>query len=127
MNFYDVLEVHPKASADVLRAAYRALVKQVHPDVPGGDRKRFEEVEAAWRTLSDPAKRAAYDATLKPGAAPPFEPKGKTETTPDPAPADDLADDLVRAGFGLFAKRVGVAKAGAALDIVDALARLRGR
>ena len=48
------------ASAVELKAAYRSLVKQHHPDA-GGDEHRIRELNAAWEVLGDPHRRAEYD------------------------------------------------------------------
>lgn len=65
MNYYEILEISPKASEQVIRMAYRALVKQYHPDVFEGDKefaeKKTKELNEAFLVLSDPAKRAKYD------------------------------------------------------------------
>lgn len=60
MNYYDVLGVSRTATADEIKRAYRRLASQHHPD-KGGDTARFQEIEAAYRTLSDEQKRAEYD------------------------------------------------------------------
>jgi len=60
MNYYDVLGVSRTATADEIKRAYRKLASQHHPD-KGGDTKRFQEIEEAYRTLGDEAKRAQYD------------------------------------------------------------------
>ena len=59
-NYYDVLGVSRSATADEIKRAYRRLASQHHPD-KGGDTEKFQEIEAAYRTLSDPEKRAEYD------------------------------------------------------------------
>lgn len=69
---YDELGVAPTASAADIRAAYVALARRHHPDRMGAasERARSEaaarmaRVNAAWTVLSDPGKRAAYDAHL---------------------------------------------------------------
>lgn len=61
---YDVLGVPADASESDIRRAFRALAKELHPDVAGNDAartERFKEVAAAYDTLSDTDKRAAYD------------------------------------------------------------------
>jgi hypothetical protein len=60
---YEVLGVAPSATADQVRAAYRAAARDHHPDA-GGDAGRMQAVNAAWRVLGDPVRRAAYDREL---------------------------------------------------------------
>jgi hypothetical protein len=60
-DLYEVLQVHRRAEADVIRAAYRTLARKYHPDL-GGDQRRMTALNEAWAILSDPRLRAAYDA-----------------------------------------------------------------
>ena len=59
-DFYEVLQVHPSAEPEVIRAAYRILARKYHPD-HGGDPRRMMALNDAWDVLGDPARRAAYD------------------------------------------------------------------
>lgn len=59
-DYYATLGVTRTATADEIKRAYRRLASQHHPD-KGGDTKKFQEVEEAYRTLSDPQKRQQYD------------------------------------------------------------------
>ena len=62
-NLYDVLEVSRDATQDDIRKAYRRLAREHHPDVnrdPEAER-RFKEINLAYQTLSDPARRRQYD------------------------------------------------------------------
>jgi curved DNA-binding protein len=59
-NHYNTLGIERTATADEIKRAYRKLASQHHPD-KGGDKHRFQEVEEAYRTLSDPNKRQQYD------------------------------------------------------------------
>ncbi len=59
-DYYSTLGVDRSASADEIKRAYRKMAGQHHPD-RGGDTGRFQEIEEAYRTLSDPQKRTAYD------------------------------------------------------------------
>ena len=63
-NLYEVLQVSPEANTEVIRAAYRTLARSQHPDVnPDPDATRhMRRLNAAYHILSDPARRARYDA-----------------------------------------------------------------
>jgi DnaJ-class molecular chaperone len=66
-TFYETLEVSPRASQSVIRAAYRCLVQQVHPDKnPGSEvaARCMAEINRAYAVLSDVAKRQDYDRCL---------------------------------------------------------------
>jgi DnaJ-class molecular chaperone len=59
-NPYQTLGVDRNATADEIKRAYRKLASQHHPD-RGGDTQTFQGIQAAYDTLSDANKRAAYD------------------------------------------------------------------
>jgi curved DNA-binding protein CbpA len=59
---YTVLSVPATASADEIRAAYRALVKRHHPDAPSGSADLFRAVQAAYDVIGHADKRRKYDA-----------------------------------------------------------------
>ena len=66
-DHYATLGLHRRCTDDQIRAAYRILAKQHHPDVNGGSRDamaRTQELNAAYEILSDPDRRQAYDAEL---------------------------------------------------------------
>ncbi|WP_207478283.1 DnaJ C-terminal domain-containing protein [Arenibaculum pallidiluteum] len=61
---YLVLGLSRTASAEEIKAAYRRLAKQYHPDMNPGRadiEQRFKEISSAYNLLSDPDKRARYD------------------------------------------------------------------
>jgi DnaJ-class molecular chaperone len=63
-DYYAVLGVSVTAAPREIRRAYQGLARQYSPDVNFWDRdarKLFEEIEQAYRVLSDPAKRQMYD------------------------------------------------------------------
>ncbi len=64
-NYYRVLQVQPDAPLEVIRASYRALLKELklHPDL-GGDHWKAKILNEAYATLSDPNRRSAYDKKL---------------------------------------------------------------
>lgn len=62
---YEVLGVKKDASDKDIKAAYRKLAKELHPDLnPGKEdiEAKFKEVSGAYTLLSDPEKRKRYDA-----------------------------------------------------------------
>jgi DnaJ-class molecular chaperone len=59
-DYYSILGVAKDATADEIKKAYRKLASQHHPD-KGGDTARFQEIQTAYDTLSDPQKRAHHD------------------------------------------------------------------
>jgi curved DNA-binding protein CbpA len=64
MSPYELLEVSPKARDAVIRAAYRCLVQQCHPDRNQGDAAagaRLCLINQAYALLADPLRRARYD------------------------------------------------------------------
>ncbi len=63
IDFYEVLQISPAAEEETIRRIYRLLALRYHPDnIESGNTREFELVFSAYRTLSDPEKRAAFDA-----------------------------------------------------------------
>lgn len=63
-DYYKILGVERKASADEIKRAYRKLAMQHHPDRNPGDKaaeEKFKEINEAYQVLNDPEKRARYD------------------------------------------------------------------
>jgi DnaJ-class molecular chaperone len=63
-DHYKVLGVEKTASAEEIQKAYRDLARKYHPDLNPDDKsakKKFQEVQAAFDVLGDPAKRQRYD------------------------------------------------------------------
>lgn len=64
-DHYTVLDVSRDASPGQITSAYRRLVRLLHPDARPADpaaADRLADVLAAYDTLGDPGRRAAYDA-----------------------------------------------------------------
>lgn len=64
-DHYAVLKVPRDASAREISSAYHGLVRELHPDARPADptaAEQLADVLAAYRTLGDPRRRAAYDA-----------------------------------------------------------------
>lgn len=68
-SYYAILGIAPQADATSVRAAYKRLAMAYHPDHNPGNpeaEETFKKVNEAYQTLSDPIKRARYDAALFP-------------------------------------------------------------
>ena len=67
-DYYAVLGVDRRASAEEIKKAYRRLTLELHPDRRPGEpdaAERFRKINEAYDTLGDPAKRARYDTTSR--------------------------------------------------------------
>ncbi len=88
-SHYDVLGVPTTASASSIRESYRRLAREYHPDrafgsAAGGDKMPL--INEAYRVLSDPGRRAMYDAERR-GAPRPAAAGPTSEPSYDEAPA----------------------------------------
>jgi curved DNA-binding protein CbpA len=65
-NYYRILQVQPDAPAEIIRASYHALMRDLkrHPDL-GGSTVDASLLNEAYETLSDPVRRAAYDNEMR--------------------------------------------------------------
>lgn len=67
-NHYLLLGIPPDASQRQIKSVYRTLAKRFHPDRNKGSEaaaELFRQVNDAYRVLSDPKQRAAYDKKLQ--------------------------------------------------------------
>lgn len=64
-SLYDLLQVIPGADTSVITHAYRARMKDLHPDLnPHSDRDLVARINDAYEVLSDPVRRRDYDEAL---------------------------------------------------------------
>ena len=60
-DYYQILQVMPTATQAEIKAAYRRLAKQFHPDKNPGAEEKFKLIKEAYETLIDEVKRSKYD------------------------------------------------------------------
>lgn len=92
INYYEILEVSPTASARQIKNNYHKLAKIYHPDVyKGKDTNKFKQIQEAYQILKNQLKRREYDQQTR-GVKPniPEEEMQKEETS---APDDSNNSD----------------------------------
>ena len=116
-DYYEILGVDRGATAQQVKAAYRKLAVQHHPDKNPGDEEaegRFKEAAEAYAVLSDPDKRARYDrfgpAGLGGGGAQGFDPSVFGDFS-------DILGDLFGLGDPFGARRRGRGGAAPGADL----------
>lgn len=141
-SHYELLDVARGATAEEIKHAFRREIAKYHPDKVQHLGQEFQDIASvraaeltqAYKTLTDAALRAEYDATLE---APPVvdpTPSAPPDTTPEPAPAQRSPGSepsqsegsshqsapsqfaRERAGARQFVTRAAVARFQAALD-----------
>jgi len=67
-DYYEILQLSQGADQETIERVYRLLAKRYHPDNKStGDAQKFDELVKAYRALSDPERRAEYDAKYDAG------------------------------------------------------------
>lgn len=64
-NYYDILGIKLYSNDDEIRSAFRQLAKIFHPDMPQGNREKYDSIRIAYEVLSELHLRKAYDQDLK--------------------------------------------------------------
>jgi curved DNA-binding protein CbpA len=120
-SYYETLDVSPDASPEEIRAAYRAKVKETHPDVSDEPdaRERFQRVQRAKEILTDEDERERYDRlgheSYVDGIVNPEVDADDTAGNADAA-ASDAADGDAADADSAAADATGTADAGGAAD-----------
>src|SRR3989339_1494635 len=60
-DYYKSLGVEKNATQEEIKKAFKKLAMQYHPDRPGGDEKKFKEINEAYQVLGDTEKRNKFD------------------------------------------------------------------
>ena len=83
VNYYDLLQIHPRAEMETIHRVYRLFAARYHPDNrQTGDAERFRIIREAYEVLSNPESRADYDRALEenqPAALPIFQSREFTD------------------------------------------------
>jgi curved DNA-binding protein len=62
IDFYELMQISPKAQPETIQRVYRILAGRCHPDNPlTGDVEKFLRLKQAFEILNNPDSRAAYD------------------------------------------------------------------
>jgi len=102
-NYYVVLGIDPLESSAGVRTAFRELVQRYHPDRAGSQGMPFfQDIVEAYRVLSDPSRRASYDAGLRAGGEPW---RDRQPITPGPSPRPEPLSPVPISLFRDFAVR----------------------
>lgn len=109
-DYYTLLNVKPTASHAQIDAAYRRLVQKYHPTARTSPQllERMRELNEAWRVLSDPAQRAAFDRAREDGQ--PFQPQTAPPTAraPTHTGSSEFSAPLVKGGSCLVRTAVAL-------------------
>lgn len=63
-DYYEVLQISPRADIETIRRVYRMMASRLHPDnTETGNLERFLHLKKAFEVLNDPEQRALYDAS----------------------------------------------------------------
>ena len=66
IDYYEVLQISPRAELETIKRVFKLLAVRVHPDNPAtGDAEQFRKLKEAYETLSDPSRREVYDLALE--------------------------------------------------------------
>ena len=68
-NYYQILQVDPNASSEIIDKAYKTLIKKYHPDLQTEENKIYatemiKKLNEAYEVLSNDEKRRLYDINL---------------------------------------------------------------
>lgn len=108
MDPYDILGIRPNAGRDEIELAYKGRRSQYHPDryaqsdeqTQAWATTKMQEVNTAYRLLSDPDQRAQVDRRKRADDDPP------APTPPPKAERPDVASVLLKPNWAWFHERV---------------------
>ncbi len=132
IDYYELLQVHPRASQEMIKKAYRTLMGEMgaHPDL-GGDEERAKLLNEAYAVLGDPDLRRGYDQARARlpwsarGGSTPWAPSGGGAA---PADLQAMADVVTKILFSIIIVVLGMMVArlvkNPVLDLADLIAMI---
>jgi curved DNA-binding protein CbpA len=81
VNYYELLGVTPRATVEEIKAQRNRMLQAFHPDHNKSSLANdlTKQINAAWETLSDPARRSEYDGSLRPKPLNPKKPRKRAK------------------------------------------------
>jgi curved DNA-binding protein CbpA len=64
-DYYAIMGLPPNAPQAAVKARYRVLAQELHPDKPTGNEGAFKALQEAYECLGNVARRRAYDLEYK--------------------------------------------------------------
>lgn len=104
MDYYALLGVTPGATPEEIRQAYRLRARELHPDARPDDpetAERFKAVAEAYRILSSPQSRLAYDAQVRMAATSDSSPQWRRQRASAPSAEPTLTLRVVPGAAGI--------------------------
>jgi curved DNA-binding protein CbpA len=107
IDYYEILQVSPRAEPEIIEAAYKRLALKYHPDTnqTASATERMKWINQAYALLSDPVQRAQYDAARRayratPRPPPPSaNPQSTSAVSPTAPPSPPSAHPFSLLGF----------------------------
>jgi curved DNA-binding protein len=97
VDYYEDLQVSPRADFETIERVFRLLAKRYHPDNPrAGDATRFDIIMKAYHELSDPQKRAAYDVVYDEFQAHRWKQQLVSALTPESGDPDQIREAVLK-------------------------------
>lgn len=92
-DLYGILGISKNSDQDMIKRAYRKLASKWHPDKNSSTEAtdKFQQIEEAYRILSDPAKKSQYDMGIDPR---------KPQQAHQPQDINDILRSVFGGGFG---------------------------
>lgn len=108
-NYYQILQVDPSASAEVIEVAYRRLARMYHPDINRDHDavQQMQQLNEAYGVLRNPTQRAQYDQALHSSSAQTSSQSSRTATAAESSTRSSGEADYVYPDIPTHVSSVG--------------------